>query len=824
MPTVTSGRKTFKDTANTADIYNIGADATRVTISGKMTAGDIINLEGLASEYTASAVGRTITLKSATQTVTFQLSNTAGTASIRFLDGDLTAAFATKGGATLGGVKLTKKAVDIDDSKLGALDASAVDFTGSGSTGGGSTGGGSANVGSSFTLTTSIDVVSGTSGNDTIIGDAATIVTSDQVSGGAGNDTIKIFDLAAATDVPTLSSVETIELVNAAAPGNALDLSGVTDLATLVLDNATNTDNYTIGATVTASLKGMADGESITLTSTAADKSMDVVVTNMGTIAGAGVTVNADGASVTTINLASSGTVAATTDSDITLASTGTETTVNVTGTGDLALTTAASVVTLNASAFTGNLTYTSGATTTATSITTGSGNDTVTATAAVNYTINLGDGNDVLTTADAAGELSTADSISGGAGTDVLAISAAEAETLDDGVAADTAVLAKITGFERLRITDAADGGGTAAFDIGNLGYNYLQVTTALGADATVTGFATGGTIEFRGAASSANDYIIGMTGATAGGSNSDTFNVVLNADLSTNDTSYTHSLDLQGINIVNVVANDRDTSTVADTDADGNEGYVIDLAGGTAANSSNIKTVNISGGAQVSYTIAAATTGLESINGSTSTGNVIVVGTAFAGTQGLTISSGTGADQITGSTLGDIITAGGGSDTIAGGTGADVMTGGAGADTFQITRGANATGGAPSATVFDTITDFAKGSDIIDETGGNLVLSTDASTIASSGVAAINAEGVATFHSDDDTLAERIAAVNAGLAAGTEADNQIAIFEFSGSTYVYIYDDAGDTVSSADGLIKLTGVTGITDSTISGGNLTLA
>ena len=164
---VTTGRKTFKDTAG-ANTYTIGADATRVTISGKMTSGDIINLEGLASEYTASASGRTITLKSATQTVTFQLSNTGGAASVRFLDGELTAGFASKGGATLGGVKLTKKPVDIDDSKLNEkLDSASVDFTGAtggGSTGGGSTGG--SNSGSTLALTSSTNVFNGTSGDD----------------------------------------------------------------------------------------------------------------------------------------------------------------------------------------------------------------------------------------------------------------------------------------------------------------------------------------------------------------------------------------------------------------------------------------------------------------------------------------------------------------------------------------------------------------------------------------------------------------------------------------------------------------------------------
>ena len=685
-------------------------------------------------------------------------------------------------------------------------------------------------TGSTFTLTTNSDNFTGTSGNDTFIGDAATITTADQVNGGAGTaDTIKIYSLAAATDIPTLSDVEIVELFDSAAPANALDLSGVTAMTTLRLSNATTTDNYTIGAAVAVQLDGMADAETVTLTSTATDTTHDLTITNMGTIAGAGVTVNADGAAITTINISVSGTVAAGTDSDITLASTGTESTVNVSGSGALAISALnASVTTLNAGTHTGPLTAVMGAATAASTITTGSGADTVTATAAVDYTINLGDGNDTLTTADAAGELTIADTINGGNGTDVLSIVSAEAATLDDSTTADAAVLAKITNFERLRISDAVG----ANLDLTALGYNYFSVTTALAADRTLT-VASNFTIESRLAAAQANDYIISMTGANAAGSNSDTINIVMNADLTEND-ALTASFDLAGINIVNIASQDRG-DTAADTDGLGDEGYTIDLAGATATNSASIKTVNITGTQAVSYTVNAATTSLETIdasgNAATATGLggiVTVVATAYAGLQGLVIKGGAGRDVLTGSTLNDAITGGAGNDTINGGVGADVLTGSAGTDTFALTAAASFTGGTPSATVFEEITDYAKGVDIIDETVAAMTLSTDASqTTVNAATASISlTTGIATFNAADDTLAERIAAVNAGLAAGTEATNQIAIFEFSGSTYVYIYDNTADTVDAADGLIKLTGVTGITasDLTTSTGNLILS
>ncbi len=138
ITTVASGRKTIKDLDNkgtATDTYNIGTDATSVTISGKMTKGDVINIEGLASEYTASASGRTITFKSDTQTIKFQLSATSGESSIRFLDGDLKASYGgTKVGASLGTQKLTTKAAAINDEALGALDSTAVEFAVSSST------------------------------------------------------------------------------------------------------------------------------------------------------------------------------------------------------------------------------------------------------------------------------------------------------------------------------------------------------------------------------------------------------------------------------------------------------------------------------------------------------------------------------------------------------------------------------------------------------------------------------------------------------------------------------------------------------------------
>lgn len=605
-------------------------------------------------------------------------------------------------------------------------------------------------------------------------------------------------------------------MYDAAAPAGALDLSGVAGMTTLKLSNATTADAYTTAAGVNVQLDGMIDGEAVTLTGTATETSRSISVTNMGTIAGNGVTVNVDGAAVTTINIASTGTVAAGTDSDIVLASTGAETTVNVTGDGALALTTAATVLTLGATGFSGALTYVAGATTDDTSITTGAGADTVTAAETVDYTINLGAGNDTLITADTAGDLTTADSLNGGDGTDTIGVDSAVAAELDDNTAGDIAVLAKITNFEQLRIVDnLADD-----FTISRLGYNYLQVAddvsdTGSGVtEVTVSGFTSGATIEFRDAADMTDTLVVTMTGATNAGTTTDTLNLKLNANLAaTNDFEY--NVDIAGINIVNIVANDRDNSDLA-TDGTA-DGYTIDLDGQAGGVDSSLKTVNISGAAQVTYTISATSDALETVNGTDATGDLVISAAAFNGAQGVAITGGAGDDTLTGANgLADVIVGGAGNDSITGGTSnGDIMTGGAGTDTFVFT---GTTTNAASSSVYYKITDFMTGNDVIDfDTALAVDTAADAAT-ATAGEAVVSATGFATFHADDSTLALKLIAA----AAATDSDGDFVIFTDSSNTYVYISGDTSATADADDVLIQLTGQT-FTTSTLTSGNLSL-
>lgn len=666
-----------------------------------------------------------------------------------------------------------------------------------------------------ITLTTGVDTVTGTSGNDTIIGDAATITTSDQVNAGAGTDTLKIYDLAAATDVPTMTGVEVIEMINANAPAN-LDLTGITDLTTLVLDNTTTGDDYLIGSAVKATVKNMVNTEAVTLTSRATDTAADLTVENLDVADAGTVTVNFDGASITTVNLTSSGS----NKNNLTFASTGAETTINVSGAAAMTLVNAAtSITTFNAATSTGGVTFDMSAATGANqTLTGGSGNDTLTVDLARNITLDAGAGNDVVVfdagtvAADLSSTTGAADSIKGGEGTDTLSMTATTADLLADDTAGDRAV---ITGFEQIRTTTDLN---AASFSIASYGVNYLQIDAATTTGvATVNGFTSGATVEYRAANDSSVALNVGMTGATGAATPDDLLNIKLNSNLVDQGVAadaFEVILAVDGINKLVVSTADRVNTDAATDRADG---YIL-----TLDNDNSVTQTTVSGDRELSFTATAETAALATFNASALTGDLILDLTTNGLTQGVVVTGGAGTNTVTGTGFADTITGGARADTITAGAGADTITGGAGADTFVFA--ASSSGGTPSATVFDTITDFAKASDIIDFGGQALSLSTDAASTAAVGTAAINAEGIATFNAADDTLAEMIAAVNAGLAAGTEATGQVAIFTFGSDSYLYVYDDTADTVDAADVLIKLTGVTGLTDSTITGGDLTIA
>ena len=139
-------------------------------------------------------------------------------------------------------------------------------------------------------------------------------------------------------------------------------------------------------------------------------------------------------------------------------------------------------------------------------------------------------------------------------------------------------------------------------------------------------------------------------------------------------------------------------------------------------------------------------------------------------------------------------------------------MLIGGAGADTFVFDAGDS---GTPSATTFDTISDFEVGSDSIRFTSTLLV--DQQNNNASPGTAMIDAFAAATFNPVDDTLNERITAVQNALDTDGSNAGEFAVFENGGNSYVFISDGSG-ALDGGDVLIEVAGITELNASTVDG------
>lgn len=198
-------------------------------------------------------------------------------------------------------------------------------------------------AGSTFTLTSGVDTLTGTGGNDTFIADntnAAATSAADSINGGAGTDTLKIFSKAATADTlpTTLTSIENLWVNNSNTTGldvsstgisnlelNTLGGTGLTytvnaqsvtlsDLATAVA-NVTIAGNTSTAQTLTLSKYGTAAGGNVNLTGT---KAAALTITSTGAV-GTGATgankatiVNAAGVAVSTVTINGSSALVAT--------------------------------------------------------------------------------------------------------------------------------------------------------------------------------------------------------------------------------------------------------------------------------------------------------------------------------------------------------------------------------------------------------------------------------------------------------------------------------------------------------------------------------
>lgn len=642
-------------------------------------------------------------------------------------------------------------------------------------------------------LTDGLDTITGTSAVDIFNGSTGLLTAADTLNGGTGNDVLNYVHTAAGQfPAAGITNIETINL-------RATDTLNSSDLGTFVGLTAFNSDRSSAAVTVTNLASGASFGVvgNGVVTNGASNvgytAAADAAVLNLsnGTVGTGAIVVTGAALESTTIN----STGGANTVGAVTLATSNTSLTINATTN----LTTGAVTVTNNGAqdsltiAGAGNVTTTISGYAAEELTITGSGNRTlgtlnnatvavdgsaatgkISATLGTSTTLKVttGAGDDSIT----AGAILTTGTVNAGAGNDTLTITASNQLTSTTGKL--------YTGFETL----SAAGGVTADLD------NIAGITALRGT----------GTVTFDNV-TAAQAAAITTIGA---------------ADLTVNvkDAATVGQLDTVSVNITS--ANNANVAIAGITVTDV-ETLNIKASTGTGVATLTLahddwSSLNLTGASDFVLNSTATTAVINtSINAAAATGD-LTLNFALTATNGLSITSGSGDDIITGTAQADRILGGAGADTITGGTGADVLTGGAGKDIFVSVAGDTATDGAGVGA--DAITDFAIADDIIRIAAANNVVANGGTATATSGIAV--ASGVATFAAADDTLAERITT----LVAAT-ASNEVVVFQQGSDTYVYGSGAAGDGTN--DFLIKLTGVAGVTkfvESTTTAGDFTLA
>jgi len=741
---------------------------------------------------------------------------------------------------------------------------------------------GSTGAGSTFTLTTASDTIPGTGNPDTISGlvdtSVGTLTSADSLTGGAGTDTlsVRIANVATggtsdSTYSPFLNSIEILTFDNdettskdyatfntgsvtgitninssGSSAGSQMVVSNVAANATIGMTSARGQFAVDFGATVFA---GSSDTVTVNLTGAGDTASGGVAATLIldGGYTG-GTVVGTSDNTVDIVTITS-----ATTASRLDLLAGSALKTINVSGDAALTLTdtnnTFGSVTAVSASSFTGALDITLSSNTRNVTLNTGSGNDRV----------NLG----------AIGTGLTADdTLNAGSGTDIAAVS----DTSFD--AADLLLIqGELTTFETLELTNA-DFANTANYSFNDISsissFRFTgtgagsALTTAMSTAATDSNLLTLTGVENTDSITFVRS-ITGGAGAQASGS------AVTTAFFGGNAVSIAPYVD-SGSNSITVTLNGGVTLR-------GGQGGTLSTGasstgsttgtGGAGIYAANFETLNIVSSGTSTNTIAGGTAGVTgaatAILGNT--GAAIVLGTNgtlnVTGTRALVLGEVQGSNitvnaadftaalTVTGSSTNNTIVGGSGADTIDGGSGIDTLTGKDGADIFNFRLGSGTTDshsnainqagaatatadvtGATSAT--DSITDYTKGSDLISIDGVASALNVvsavsmsaaliTAKTSATAGSASISSAGIAGFASADDTLIERYLAVANAIEANTTAAGEFAVFEFSGSTYVFV-SDASAGLTDGDLVIKLTGVTGVTAVSYSNGDMILS
>jgi Ca2+-binding RTX toxin-like protein len=647
------------------------------------------------------------------------------------------------------------------------------------------------NPGSTFTLTTSADNLTGTTGNDTFnsvidTGTPAnsTLTAADVINGGAGTDTLNVTVVGNGTsDIPggaQLTSIEVISVRNMST--GVATVTAPTGLTLVearggsgdVTVNGTGTNGLAQGARFEANATtGGAMTVNYVAAATQAQLGFFGATTGPVTVAGAGNN-GLTSAVITTGTAASTtGGITFAAQSNLQTVTINANANLNTSGGGGIIITpTVSGIATLNVNGAAANVNVgtldSDFATVNASGMTAGG----LTATIS-NLAVNItgGAGNDVITT----GGVLTG-TVNAGAGTGDRLI-------VTNSAHISAAVGARYTGFEVLQANNGVSINATHVAGITDLILNGGALDTGF----TSVSAAQAARVQMLDAG--AGDAIIAVTGASNPGQ-IDTVTITVSDNLAAVNTIILGgNLVLAGVENLNLVLTDN---------------YVqnSDLVAGAPA----LATVTLSGAGTANLTTGAITTANFTINGASATGSLTLdgalatVGVRFDGGSAadtLTgsahadiLNGGAGADIIFGGGGNDIINGGDGNDTITGGAGADTLTGGAGADTFVYTNLADSL-----VANFDTIVDFVAGTDKIHV--GTLP-------------AAVQ-QGVAYTANGTGNLANDIG--NAISSGGGILAHNVAVVTITGTgagTYLVINDNTLGYQAGSDAVIRITGLTG--------------
>lgn len=719
-------------------------------------------------------------------------------------------------------------------------------------------------VGTVYSLKTGADTIVGTGANDTVNAltidangaAASTLSAFDSIDGAGGVDTLNIYtDTAAAVGLGnkalptnlTVKNVEVVNLLNAtggvAALANASLYQGVQQLWQVGAEAAVT--NLAVG--VTAGFKDLATAQTLDVSTTATAASASVALSN---VAESSILIVDGSASDALASLTVSGTVADT-DGDGTIANT--DVTL-VVGADITAVKVASSVATdltvddsavgtdavtsVDLSGSTGAITFVGD--TDVLTITGGAGKDTLTiatttvkdnsATAAdetVSATLNSGAGNDSITVSTTGTGATTVitgagnDTVSVTTRSDVLKVDLGDgadsfsttgvaitaADTIDAGAGVDTLLLslvgsANVGAFKNFDVFDTK--GMTTSLDLDILSTNntVTEIVGSAPTTAAVTLSNVGTGVNFRATAdigvAAAN--VVTLTQKTAGA-----LTVTLDADeTATADTT----IDTAGMRVVASNA----TAVTAVFDA----AYKASIAGETTAGD-NVSTINLTTGAATSVNVvsggALANNALVLSDASTGTTGKLTTVTV-TGDRGLTISSYAFAATNNALTTVDASAATGGltaSLAIVKDTGGFKL--GSGVDTITVTNTSTQAG-------VESITGFEKAAAVsISTAAGDAVAKAaaiaDADALFLTGGAVANANaGVTTGTIANGVLTftgagpGTLAAAYAIADAAAETTGETVVFQYLGDSYVF-----QQTGAAADIIVKLTGVTGITN-----------